>query len=160
MITHLWSSETNAKSSLCFDLNMTSLWGISSWRIFLINKFTIVIKSIKKSNSNNNEMVWQSISTLLNMILIVFYSEMLMPILVKILNFSIENFFIFLFTNEGGPKGVHKQKRAKGASSFFLFWPWSILIFPRMSNRCKKQCCFVRYFRILIINAVSLCSLG
>lgn len=39
---------------------------------------------------------------------------------------------------DGGPKGVQRQNRAKGASSVFLFWPWSSLIFPRMSSRWKK----------------------
>lgn len=29
-VTHLWSIETKLRSSLCFDLNMTSLWGISN----------------------------------------------------------------------------------------------------------------------------------
>jgi len=50
---HLWSMETNVKSSLCLDLNMTSFCGISN--------------------------------------------------------------------SEGGPNGVHMQKRASGGSSVFLF---------------------------------------
>jgi hypothetical protein len=37
----------------------------------------------------------------------------------------------------GGPKGVQMQKRASGGSSVFRFWPCSVLIFPRMSRRCR-----------------------
>ena len=40
---------------------------------------------------------------------------------------------------DGGPNGVHKQNRAKGASSVFLFWPFRTLSFPLMSNRCKEK---------------------
>ena len=69
--THRWSMETKPKSNLCFDLNMTSLWGISNM--------------------------------------------------------------------DGGPNGVHKQNRARGASSVFLFWPFRTLSFPLMSNRCKEK---------------------
>ena len=40
---------------------------------------------------------------------------------------------------DGGPNGVHKQNRARGASSVFLFWPFRTLSFPLMSNRCKEK---------------------
>ena len=41
----------------------------------------------------------------------------------------------------GGPKGVQIQKRARGGSSVFLFWPCNVLILPRMSRRCKCKIC-------------------
>lgn len=42
-------------------------------------------------------------------------------------------------SNDGGPKGVHIAKRARGGSSVFLFWPWSTFTLPRISNLCKNE---------------------